>query len=188
MNKLSLEALLPVLADWQSGYISGPGVEESVKMIGQLAGIYKDEAAWHAMDPQTEVYRIRFWRPVPDGKLGGLFWGSTVLQPGRVGEEYFMTHGHFHTIRDRAEFYATIRGVGALLFMDEEGNSWSQAMSAGTVHYIPGNTAHRVVNTGDTSLIFFASWPSDAGHNYSEIRARGFTKRIVHRNGAPCLI
>jgi len=178
----------PTFADWQSGLIAGECIEESIKTLGQFANIYKDEAAWRAMDPETEVYRVRVWKPVPDGKLGGLFWGSTVLQPGRVGEEYFMTHGHFHTIRDRAEFYATIRGTGAMLFMDEEGNSSSHAMNPGTVHYIPGNVAHRVVNTGAVPLIFFASWPSDAGYDYAEIRTRGFSKRIVQRNEVPCLI
>lgn len=188
MNNGALEGSSPIFADWQTGLISGQYIEEFVKTLGQLAGIFKEKAAWRAMDPETEVYRVRLWRPVPDGKPGGLFWGSTVLQPGRVGDEYFMTHGHFHKIRDRAEFYATIRGTGAMLFMDEKGKTWTQTMNTGTVHYIPGNVAHRVVNTGIVPLIFFASWPSDAGHNYAEILTRGFSKRIMQRNGEPCLI
>jgi glucose-6-phosphate isomerase len=178
----------PTFVDWTSGDITGPGVDESVKTLGQLAGLFHDEAAWRSMDPMTEVYRVRFWRPVPDGTSGGLFWGATTLRPGRVGDEYFMTHGHFHAIRDRAEFYATVKGQGAMLFMDETGNTWSQTMAPGTVHYIPGNAAHRVVNTGDSPLIFLASWPSDAGHDYARIRTIGFSKRMVERNGVPCLI
>jgi len=177
----------PTLVDWSTGSISGEGVEESVKTLGQLEGIFEDEPAWRAMNPDTEVYRVRYWRPVSDGKTGGLFWGSTVLQPGRVGDEYFMTHGHFHAIRDRAEFYATVKGTGALLIMREDGELWSQKMKPGTVHYIPGDVAHRVVNTGDEPLIFLASWPSDAGHDYARIRATGFSKRLVLRNGEPCL-
>jgi len=98
--------------DWSTGDLSGEGIEESVKTLGQLAGLFKDEAAWRSMDPVTEVYRVRFWRPVPEGTSGGLFWGATILQPGRVGDEYFMTHGHFHAIRDRAEYYATVKGTG----------------------------------------------------------------------------
>ena len=178
----------PTMVDWRSGDLSGEAIEESVKTLGQLAGLFHDEAAWRAMDPETEVYRVRFWRPVPDGTVGGLFWGSTVLQPGRVGDEYFMTHGHFHTIRDRAEFYATVKGTGAMLFMDESGKTWSQTMSPGTVHYIPGNAAHRVANTGNEPLVFLASWPSDAGHDYARIRTTGFSKRLVLQNGEPCLI
>jgi glucose-6-phosphate isomerase len=63
----------PMMVDWRSGDLSGEAIEESVKTLGQLAGLFHDEAAWRAMDPETEVYRVRFWRPVPDGTVGGLF-------------------------------------------------------------------------------------------------------------------
>jgi glucose-6-phosphate isomerase len=178
----------PTRVDWSSGTLAGAGVEESAKTLGQLAGIFHDEAAWRAMDPETVVYRVQFWRPVPDGTPGGLFWGATTVEPGRVGDEYFMTHGHFHAQRDRAEIYATVKGTGAMIFMDEAGNTWSQAMKPGTVHYIPGRVAHRVANTGDEPLVFLASWPSDAGHDYGSIRSTGFSKRLILREGEPCLV
>lgn len=178
----------PTTVDWTSGTLAGEGIEESVKKLGQLPNIFHDDAAWRAMDPETVVYKVRFWRPVPDGTTGGLFWGATILEPGKVGDEYFMTHGHFHKIRDRAEFYSTVSGTGALLFMQEDGRTWSQTMTPGTVHYIPGGVAHRVVNTGKEPLVFLASWPSDAGHDYASIRTTGFGKRMVERNGEPCLV
>lgn len=178
----------PTFVDWDSGEISGEGVEESAKTLGQLPGLFHDEAARAAMDQATEVYRVRFWRPVPDGTAGGLFWGATTLQPGRVGDEYFMTHGHFHATPDRAEYYATVQGTGALLLMRENRETISQEMRPGTVHYIPGCTAHRVVNTGTEPLVFLATWPSDAGHDYARIRDTGFGKRMVARDGAPCLV
>ena len=61
-------------------------------------------------------------------------------------------------------------------------------MTPGTVHYIPGCTAHRVANTGKEPLVFLASWPSDAGYDYGSIRTTGFGKRMVLRDGEPCLI
>ena len=130
MNTCEARSPRPTFVDWSTGAISGEDVEESVKTLGQLAGIFRDQATWNSMNPETEVYRVRFWKPVPDGTNGGLFWGATVLQPGRVGDEYFMTHGHFHAIRDRAEFYATVKGDGAMLFMDEAGNTWTPADEA----------------------------------------------------------
>lgn len=178
----------PVFVDWSSGEISGEGIEESAKTLGQLAGIFHDEEARRKLDPDTVVYRVRFWRPVADGTNGGLFWGATVLQPGRVGEEFFMTHGHFHAVRNRAEYYATVKGTGALLLMRQDGETWSEPMSPGSVHYIPGSVAHRVANTGNEPLAFLASWPSDAGHDYAAIRSTGFGKRMVLRNGVPCLV
>lgn len=178
----------PIVVDWSSGEITGDAVEEAVKTLGQLRGLFHDEDAWRNMDPQTEVYRVRFWRPVPEGTPGALFWGATYLQPGRVGDEFFMTHGHFHAIRDRAEYYATVRGHGVLLLMRENGETWSQVMSPGTVHFIPGSIAHRVVNTGSEPLVFLASWPSDAGHDYSSIAERGFGKRMLMRDSVPTLV
>ena len=178
----------PTFIDWNSGEITGEDVQESVKTLAQLPHLFLDEAAWRRMDPQTEIYRVRFWKPVPDGTTGGLFWGATIVQPGQVGDEFFMTHGHFHAIRDRAEYYATVRGAGALLLMREDGETWSQTMTPGTVHYIPGCIAHRVVNTGPEPLVFLASWPSDAGYDYSRIHTSGFGRRMVLRDGAPCLV
>lgn len=178
----------PAWIDWTSGEMQGEGIETSVKKIGDLAGLFLDRSAGSAMDPKTEVYRVRFWRPVPDGTTGGLFWGTTSLQPGLVGEEYFMTHGHFHTEPDRAEFYATIRGTGSLILMREDGDTVLQFMSPGSVHYIPGRIAHRVANTGTEPLVFVASWPSDAGHDYARVRSAGFSKRLMKRDGKPCLV
>jgi glucose-6-phosphate isomerase len=178
----------PTFVDWNSGHIFGDGVEESEKKLGQLPGLFHDQAAWRAMDPETVVYRVRFWRPVSDGTEGSLFWGATILEPGRVGDEYFMTHGHFHAVRDRSEYYMTVTGEGALLLMKEDGETWSQPMTPGSVHFIPGGVAHRVVNTGAQPLVFLASWPSDAGHDYATIATAGFGKRMVERDGVPCLV
>lgn len=173
--------------DSASGALRGQGVQESVKRLGDMQGLFWDEQARLAMAPETEVYRVQFWKPVADGKEGGLFWGTTILQPGRVGDEYFMTHGHFHAVRDRAEYYATLSGQGELVLMEENGNTWSESMSAGTLHYIPGCIAHRVANTGAEPLIFVGCWPSDAGYDYARIRATGFGKRVVARDGVACL-
>jgi len=62
-----------------------------------------------------------WWEPVAQGTEGGLFWGGTEFLPGRVGKEYFMTHGHQHAVLDRAEFYGTVAGKGMLVLRDENG-------------------------------------------------------------------
>lgn len=178
----------PTHIDWISGQVHGSAIEQSTKRLGQLAGLFHDRDAFDAMDPELEIYTVRFWRPVPDGTIGGLCWGTTTLQPGRVGDEYFMTHGHFHAQPDRAEFYATLCGSGQLILMKEDGETTMQTMTPGSVHYIPGWTAHRVANTGNEPLVFVASWPSDAGHDYARIRKDGFGKRLVSREGHPCLV
>jgi glucose-6-phosphate isomerase len=153
-----------------------------------LQGIFADHEALLVMSPSTVVYRVQAWCPVAEGSEGGLFWGSTTLEPGVVGSEYFMTHGHFHRKRDRTEYYATIKGDGVLILMDETRRTWIETMSPGSVHFIPPKTAHRVANTGDVPLRFVACWPSDAGHDYDSIRKQGFGARLMKVNGEPRLV
>jgi glucose-6-phosphate isomerase len=184
----TLIAPAPAFVDWASGRIDGAGVEESTKRLGDLAGLFLDQAAFQALAADTVVYSVQFWRPVPDGTTGGLFWGTTVLNPGMVGDEYFMTHGHFHALPDRAEYYAAIRGSGQLILMSENGETTAQTMTPGSLHYIPGFTAHRVANTGTEPLAFVACWPSDSGHDYARVRKDSFGKRLVRRDGKPCLV
>ncbi len=178
----------PVNLNWSQGGMTGGAVRESVKRLGDLKGIFRDEDAWGAMDPNTEVYRVRWWPAVPHGEEGGLFWGVTVLQPGKVGREYFMTHGHFHADRTRAEYYATAAGRGILVRMGTEWRTWGENMSPNTLHYIRGEHAHRVVNVGDDPLIFWACWGSDAGYDYETIRQNGFGASVMERDGAPAIV
>jgi len=134
------------------------------------------------------VYRVQAFQPVSADTEGGLFWGATFLESGLVGDEYFMTAGHFHIKRNRAEYYSTVVGHGALILMDEARNSRVEWMTPGTTHYIPAATAHRVVNIGHTHLSFLACWPSDAGHDYETIRERGFSARLRAIDGQPTLV
>jgi glucose-6-phosphate isomerase len=175
--------------DWKDGLLqNGTEIRESVKTLGQLEEIFADSKTLHAMDPATVVYRVQAWCPVPEGTEGGLFWGSTVVEPGEVAGEYFMTHGHFHLKRDRTEYYATVTGEGALILMDESRKTWMQPMSPGSLHFIPPRIGHRVANTGSTPLHFAACWPSDAGHDYGVILKHGFGARLLKIDGKAKLV
>lgn len=169
--------------NWVDGTLDAPGVRSSIKKLGQLKHVFADQAAQAEMDPETVVYRVWWWEPVAPGTEGGLFWGTTEILPGKVGDEYFMTHGHQHALRDRAEFYGTVSGEGMLVLRDESGKTWYEPMRPGSLHYIPGRVAHRTVNTGDAPLRFIASWPSDAGHDYGTIAEEGLGGRVVERDG-----
>jgi glucose-6-phosphate isomerase, archaeal len=173
------------LVNWADGALKVPGLRSSEKKLGQLKGIFQNQQAWQRLDPETIVYRVWWWEPVPSGTEGGLFWGTTEIQPGRVGGEYFMTHGHRHIIRNRAEFYGTVAGSGKLVLSDGTGHTWFEDMTPGSLHYITGDAAHRVVNTGDVPLRFIACWPSDAGHDYEIAGGRGFGGQIIEEQGAP---
>ena len=174
--------------DWNDGALKSAELQQSLRTVGQLARIFHDDKAWAATDPDKVVYRVQWLKTVEEGTEGGLFWGNTSIEPGRVGDEYFMTHGHSHAESDRSEFYATIEGEGYLVFMDRDRNAWAESMVAGSIHYVHAHLAHRVVNTGETPLRFVACWPSDAGHDYALIAERGFSLRVVCRDGRPEIV
>ena len=177
-----------VLVDWDKGKISGDPIQESFKTLRDLERVFGNRAALATMDPGREVYRVRSWAPVPQGTEGGLFWGVTVVQPGKVGDEYFMTHGHVHANRSRAEFYGTVSGDGMLVEMSRDRRTWKEAMSPGSLHYVHGENAHRIANTGDAPLVVWACWPSDAGYDYATIAEKGFGARLLERDGKPVLV
>jgi glucose-6-phosphate isomerase len=173
-----------VFLDW-GGSMTGAAVKESSKTIGDLQSVFRDAAGAQGLDSNEIVYRVQWWAPVNAGVAGGLFWGVTTIESGRVGEEYFMTHGHFHAVRTRAEYYGTVSGHGMLIRMDEDRKTWGEEMSPGSLHYIDGQHAHRVANTGDSPLVFWACWPSDAGYDYATIAERGFGSRLIVKEGRP---
>jgi glucose-6-phosphate isomerase, archaeal len=174
--------------NWLAAELRGAPVRQSVTSAGQLAGFFQDKASLAEIDPSTIIYRVEWWEPVSPAVEGGLFWGSTIIEPGRIGNEYFMTRGHFHAIRNRGEYYCTAQGSGMLLLMDEQRRLRAEIMSPGSLHYIPGGFAHRAVNTGDTALSFWACWPSDAGHDYEIVASKGFSARVLSQNGEPVLV
>jgi glucose-6-phosphate isomerase len=169
--------------------LSGESIDRLERRIGDLDDIFSDRAAYAALPADRLVYEVESSFPVPDGTEGGLFLGITYIHPGRVGQEYFMTKGHYHKIRNRAEIYICMEGEGMLILMNEEGtHTWAEKMEPGSIHYINGYTAHRTANTGDTILSFGAFWPSDAGHDYETISQHGFSRILVDQGGIPTLV
>ena len=163
------------IASWK---FTGEGVTESRRVLGDLKGVFANETARASMEQDATVYEVQMHSAVPEGTPGGLFLGVSCLHPGTVDGEYFMTKGHFHARRETAEYYWGVAGEGALILMDEVGNCRWEKVYPGSVHYIPGNVAHRLANTGDEILRVGACWPSDAGHDYGTIEQKGYRKLI----------
>ena len=177
-----------IKVDLITGELLGENVQRLHRAIKDMKGIFRDEKARQALSQETVVYRVQAIYPVGEGQEGGLFWGTTFLEPGVVGDEYFMTKGHFHAKRNRGEYYMTISGHGALILMDRSRRTTFEPMHPGSLYYIPDYTAHRVANTGDSVLAFMACWPSDAGHDYATVARDGFSARLRKVGGVPTLL
>lgn len=158
------------------------------RRLSSLRDKFSDREAFQAMldsgDPLIyEVYENR--RPETAGEL---LSGLSIVHPGRVGNEYFMTKGHYHQVRDTAEVYYCMQGKGVLLMENEEGDTAVEEFYPGRVVYVTPHWAHRSINTGDEDLVTFFVYPGHAGHDYGTIDATGFRKRLVEQNGLPAVV
>lgn len=167
----------------------GDEVTKSSRKLSDMKGAFQDVNSYESMDMNTLLYDVSSYIPArSEGLEGALNFGITRIYPGKVGQEYFMTKGHFHAKDNRAEYYWGIEGEGVLILMDRKRNAWGEKMFPGSLHYIPGGVAHRVANSGNKVLSFGACWPSDAGHDYEEIARNGFSVRLMDVDGTPQLI
>lgn len=166
----------------------GPTAVRRTRRASALRGFVADPDALDALirrgDPM--IYET-FEPPVPEA-AGHLMFGLTVLYPGRVGAEYFMTRGHFHVQRQTAEVYVCLRGHGYFVVETEDGEARALPVARGSVVYVAPGWAHRSVNTGDEPFILFYTFPADAGHDYDVIARRGFSLRVLEVDGRPTVV
>jgi len=171
-----------------AGSITGPGATSGGRTLGELEGFFRDQAAWAAMDPEAQVYRVESFAPQPEGVPGAICCATTYLMPGDVAGEYFMTRGHYHADPDGPELEMCLSGEGALILMDEARHTRVEWMSPGSLHHVGPRTAHKAANTGSAPLVFVSFWASDLRHDYATIAKQGFSARLLRVQGKPVLL
>ena len=160
-----------------------------VRRASDMRGYYADAAALEQLiaERQDPVHYEVFEVPVPEAP-GHLMYCLSVLQPGLVGEEFFMTKGHYHSVPNTAEVYLCLRGEGYMVMKTADGQFAAERMTRGRMVYVPPFWAHRSVNTGlGEPLVSFCVYPAEAGHNYGDIAQQGFPQRIYRRHNQ-CVI
>jgi glucose-6-phosphate isomerase, archaeal len=159
-----------------------PATARYAKRLSELRGLFQDERAQERAIVERDdpvVYEVIEYRKAESD----LCFGTTIMSPGKVGAEYYMTRGHFHQRRDRGEAYYTQSGEGLLLLESRAGESRTVEMRPGVCAFIPPDWAHRSINTGSEKLVFVWFCATDSGHEYGEIRERGMRKLVVERDG-----
>ncbi|MDG2385236.1 MAG: glucose-6-phosphate isomerase family protein [Pirellulaceae bacterium] len=154
------------------------------RKTSDMRGYYADEQALEELiqrDGDSIHYKV-YEVPVPQ-EYGHLMYCISDLQPGRVGDECFMTKGHYHSVLETGEIYMCLAGEGIMMMKTTDGRCKSESFSRGRMVYVPPYWAHRSINTGSERLITFCVYPGDAGHNYGDIQSEGFPKRVFHRAG-----
>lgn len=160
----------------------------TTRKLSQMKGMYADDAAFAEMIKKDDPMVYEFYELGLPETPGDLLFGTSIVYPGKVGNEYFMTKGHFHTILDTAEVYYCLSGMGYMLMESPEGDWDAQYMTPGKAVYVPKRYAHRSINVGDEKLVTFFVFRSDAGHDYGTIETKGYRKLIVEKDGKPVIV
>jgi glucose-6-phosphate isomerase len=158
------------------------------RRLSSLRNKFMDGEAFQAKVDASDplVYEV-YENPRPE-LAGELSSGLSIVHPGRVGQEYYMTKGHYHAVRGTAEVYYCMQGKGVLLMENEAGDVSVEEFFPGRVVYVTPDWAHRSINTGDEDLVTFFVYPANAGHDYATIDAVGFSKRLLEQNGEPTIV
>lgn len=162
--------------DFASGTITGDGAVHGVKRLTDLAPYFEEHSAIANDDKDKIVYETY---SVAEPHPPDVMLSTTVLAPGKVKDEFYMTRGHFHVRTDRGETCLTLSGSGVLLLATKDGEWKTEVMEPGSLHCIDGQWAHRAVNVGNQPLVFLVSWVSDCGHDYDSVSSQGFPVAIV---------
>ena len=181
--KTSLIDPFGVQFDLVEGVMDNPQ-DHAARKASDMRGYYADADALERLIEANEdpIHYETFESPVPE-EYGHLRFCISKLYPGVVGEECFMTKGHYHTVLETGEIYLSLKGRGRMMMKLPNGTCRSEEFVPGRLVYVPPYWAHRSINTADEPLISLCIYPGDAGHNYGDIQTEGFPKRVFRRNG-----
>ncbi|CCO47108.1 putative glucose-6-phosphate isomerase [Vibrio nigripulchritudo SOn1] len=169
--------------DVSSGSLTGTD-RRYQKRFDDLDGLYADQNSYQQLKPklgEQVVYEVTDYHP--GERCQNMIFGVTKMQPGRVGNEFFMTRGHIHANADRPEVYIGKKGHGLMLMESPEGETKVIEIGPDDVCYVPPYWIHRSVNTGDSEFVMFFCYPSDSGQDYSIIEKSGGMKHRVLSDG-----
>jgi glucose-6-phosphate isomerase, archaeal len=153
------------------------------RRLSSMQNQFNDLQAYQHMLEVEDVLLYEVYASQRPEAVGELLHGISIVHPGRVGNEYYMTKGHFHSVLETAEAYYCLKGGGFMVMENPEGEWSVEALAPGRVLYVPPRWAHRSVNTGTDDLVTFFVYPGHAGHDYGTIEKQGFRKLVVELDG-----
>lgn len=176
----------PLVADVESATgLMHPGRRVVARCLSDMAETYEDQAAAAGLlaGGQDPLIYEAYESNSPDA-AGELVVRTTVVHPGTVGDEYFMTYGHHH-VRDSGEVYLGLAGHGQIIMQRRQGPAQTAAMSPGRCVYVPAGWGHRTINDGEEPFVFLVVYVADAGHDYASVATDGFAARLRRGPNGP---
>jgi glucose-6-phosphate isomerase len=149
------------------------GATTSIRRVSDLKSYYRDQATAAQMIAAGDPEVYQYWALEYEGKGAGLSYGVTTIQPGKVGDEFFMTKGHYH-LNPGDEMYLAMSGHGTVLLRNDAGEEKSYELKLNKMVYIDEGWGHRTVNDGSEPLVFLSIWSPGTGHDYDRVLREGF--------------
>lgn len=181
MNNFNWDKSFLVDFDLKTGF--SKSATTTKRYLSDMKSMFVDQDAAEELLAKENPLIYEFHELGCPERAGDLAFGTTILYPGQVGSEYFMTKGHFHTVLDTAEVYYTLSGEGYMVMENQDGETLEEHLSPTQAVYVPRGYAHRTVNTGTEPLVLFFTFSADAGHNYGTIETKGYHKMVISDDG-----
>ncbi len=175
--------------------ISFPGAQPSHydnhirRTLSSMKGQFLDQQAYSRRLAKEDALVYEVYECKRPEIAGELLSGISIVHPGKIGREFFMTKGHFHQVLETSEIYYCLRGEGFMVMENPDGRCAVEPLVPGRVLYVPPCWAHRSVCSGrQEDLVTFFVYPGHAGHDYGTIEKQGFRKLILEgENGVEIL-
>lgn len=152
----------------------------SVRKLDQLRSVLMDPQAT-GPDP---VYQV-------EHDVGNGWENKTMIAPGKIGQEYTKTHGHYHPEDAPDETYQVVEGEGVLELQKGHPDAISEVIfvksKAGDQIKIKEGYGHSWSNVGKGPLVLVDDW--QGGHSpadYEPLDAKGgMAYFLVKEDGEP---
>ena len=189
MTTLSTTVMDPfsIELDLEEGLMHGAR-NRLVRRASDMRGYYVDKAALEELivegnDPvHYEVFEI----PVP-ATYGHLMSCISMLHPGKVGDEYSMTKGHYHRIVGTAEIYLCLRGAGYMLMKTAAGQCKAEPMRRGKMVYVPPSWRTGPLTRAGNRWSVSASIRLRQGTTTATLPRRGFPEEFLNAKASVLL-
>ena len=102
-----------------------------------MAAMFADDAAARRKAAENDELIYEFYDMGVPPTSGDIAYGTSIVYPGRIGDEYYMTKGHFHKVLDTGEIYFCLSGQGYMLMENPEGDVQWEKFVPGQGVYVP---------------------------------------------------
>lgn len=161
---------------------------EIIRKLSDVTNIFMNEEKVKEIQESSDPIIYTVGEVEVPNEEGHLSFGVSRIYPGKVGNEFYMTKGHYHKDKDGSEVYICLEGKGYLLVQSKDKQLINFYMDKGSVVYVQPGWAHRTVNCGKEFFTCLYFVPANAGHDYESARNNGFEMSVVELDEKICLI